>query len=134
ILRDISKRKQAELKLRRSEANLAAAQRFAHLGSFEQDLADLDELEKNPQRWSDEVFRIFGYEPGRIDTSAAALLRAAHSDDRDRLRSVMVTAIRDGKSHSLEDRKSTRLNSSHVAISYAVFCLKKKKKKITRQI
>src|SRR5690625_1873187 len=30
--------------------------------------------------------------------------------------------------HSDEDRKSTRLNSSHVAISYAVFCLKKKNK------
>src|SRR5699024_11448961 len=29
----------------------------------------------------------------------------------------------------LEDRKSTRLNSSHVSISYAVFCLKKKKDK-----
>src|SRR5690625_5743901 len=29
-----------------------------------------------------------------------------------------------------KDRKSTRLNSSHVASSYAVFCLKKKKKKI----
>src|SRR5207253_10459701 len=29
----------------------------------------------------------------------------------------------------VSDRKSTRLNSSHVAISYAVFCLKKKKKK-----
>src|SRR5207302_4483385 len=29
------------------------------------------------------------------------------------------------------DRKSTRLNSSHVKISYAVFCLKKKKKKRT---
>src|SRR5436305_7773396 len=29
------------------------------------------------------------------------------------------------------DRKSTRLNSSHVRISYAVFCLKKKKKNIT---
>src|SRR5436189_4562175 len=29
-----------------------------------------------------------------------------------------------------EDRKSTRLNSSHRCISYAVFCLKKKKKKI----
>src|SRR5690349_23932994 len=29
----------------------------------------------------------------------------------------------------LPDRKSTRLNSSHVEISYAVFCLKKKKKK-----
>src|SRR5690606_40421435 len=30
----------------------------------------------------------------------------------------------------LKDRKSTRLNSSHVKISYAVFCLKKKNKKI----
>src|SRR5215468_9791926 len=30
---------------------------------------------------------------------------------------------------SCEDRKSTRLNSSHITISYAVFCLKKKKKK-----
>src|SRR5690606_41748958 len=30
---------------------------------------------------------------------------------------------------SRQDRKSTRLNSSHVKISYAVFCLKKKKKK-----
>src|SRR5256885_5718442 len=29
-----------------------------------------------------------------------------------------------------EDRKSTRLNSSHLVISYAVFCLKKKKKKM----
>src|SRR5256885_3748204 len=29
-----------------------------------------------------------------------------------------------------EDRKSTRLNSSHLVISYAVFCLKKKKKNI----
>src|SRR5438552_11236201 len=31
-----------------------------------------------------------------------------------------------------EDRKSTRLNSSHQIISYAVFCLKKKKKKTTK--
>src|SRR5690349_24201080 len=32
------------------------------------------------------------------------------------------------------DRKSTRLNSSHVEISYAVFCLKKKKEKQNKQI
>src|SRR5690242_21430616 len=31
----------------------------------------------------------------------------------------------------VRDRKSTRLNSSHMSISYAVFCLKKKKKTIT---
>src|SRR5690554_7088343 len=35
----------------------------------------------------------------------------------------------DGTIAYLGDRKSTRLNSSHVRISYAVFCLKKKKKK-----
>src|SRR5438445_8648839 len=45
---------------------------------------------------------------------------------------VLVTT--DGPSHMYnalvaEDRKSTRLNSSHANISYAVFCLKKKKKK-----
>src|SRR5437867_8233874 len=33
---------------------------------------------------------------------------------------------------AIEDRKSTRLNSSHRTISYAVFCLKKKKNKQTR--
>src|SRR5947209_13559529 len=32
------------------------------------------------------------------------------------------------------DRKSTRLNSSHANISYAVFCLKKKKKKMNKKI
>src|SRR5690606_40559541 len=34
---------------------------------------------------------------------------------------------RDGKVVAQRDRKSTRLNSSHVKISYAVFCLKKKR-------
>src|SRR2546426_8251117 len=35
--------------------------------------------------------------------------------------------------HTKTDRKSTRLNSSHLVISYAVFCLKKKKKNKTNQ-
>src|SRR5436305_12019050 len=39
------------------------------------------------------------------------------------LRAARAGALRE------QDRKSTRLNSSHVRISYAVFCLKKKKKK-----
>src|SRR5215469_18082482 len=38
----------------------------------------------------------------------------------------------DGSAACDQDRKSTRLNSSHVEISYAVFCLKKKKKKIEK--
>src|SRR5258707_12117791 len=38
-----------------------------------------------------------------------------------------------GRSRGNLDRKSTRLNSSHANISYAVFCLKKKKKKPTKE-
>src|SRR5436853_5250491 len=38
------------------------------------------------------------------------------------------------KSDAGRDRKSTRLNSSHLGISYAVFCLKKKKKRIHIEI
>src|SRR2546426_7911134 len=37
---------------------------------------------------------------------------------------------REVEAEDVVDRKSTRLNSSHLVISYAVFCLKKKKKKI----
>src|SRR5690349_24140183 len=51
-----------------------------------------------------------------------------HSDDR--VRAPMVR--KNGELVEVswpEDRKSTRLNSSHVEISYAVFCLKKKKQK-----
>src|SRR5690606_39866716 len=40
-----------------------------------------------------------------------------------------VAAVVVAAAHRAEDRKSTRLNSSHVKISYAVFCLKKKKNK-----
>src|SRR5436305_15041871 len=48
----------------------------------------------------------------------------------DRFSGNAVEAINPGASEpGLIDRKSTRLNSSHVRISYAVFCLKKKKKK-----
>src|SRR3712207_7698745 len=55
---------------------------------------------------------------------AEVRLRVSGIDDEQhgpRLCSAAMTAV--------QDRKSTRLNSSHANISYAVFCLKKKKKK-----
>src|SRR5690625_2697565 len=42
---------------------------------------------------------------------------------------AVPTVASDGLSRVRADRKSTRLNSSHVAISHAVFCLKKKKER-----
>src|SRR3989442_11459760 len=43
-------------------------------------------------------------------------------------RPSFTSQIRTSETWEVKDRKSTRLNSSHVRISYAVFCLKKKKK------
>src|SRR5699024_11234542 len=43
--------------------------------------------------------------------------------------STCIGSTRRNRFKACEDRKSTRLNSSHVSISYAVFCLKKKKNK-----
>src|SRR5690625_5684451 len=57
-----------------------------------------------------------------IDIGGPAMVRAAaknHGNDQGGTANIDV------------DRKSTRLNSSHVAISYAVFCLKKKKNNLT---
>src|SRR5437667_292684 len=55
------------------------------------------------------------------------IARVAAGQDRDGYR-VVVHGKRAYRERQ-QDRKSTRLNSSHITISYAVFCLKKKKKK-----
>src|SRR2546429_3877345 len=58
--------------------------------------------------------------------------RAFHSDPGLVKR---ICSEESGKSSSVEkDRKSTRLNSSHGYISYAVFCLKKKKKTMSTSV
>src|SRR5437773_672774 len=49
--------------------------------------------------------------------------------DRPDSRSSGLAGASLSKVQAPSDRKSTRLNSSHITISYAVFCLKKKKKK-----
>src|SRR3712207_8428921 len=72
----------------------------------------------------------------RVDVAAEQLALLLLERRRGRPRRLEV-ALLQGRSRALEravdrrharDRKSTRLNSSHANISYAVFCLKKKKK------
>src|SRR2546430_15605128 len=46
----------------------------------------------------------------------------------------LLDLLMDMQAAAVEDRKSTRLNSSHSQISYAVFCLKKKKSECTSRI
>src|SRR5690349_23980419 len=53
---------------------------------------------------------------------------ASSSASSDEHSHAMAAPVTSGGAPRNRDRKSTRLNSSHVEISYAVFCLKKKKK------
>src|SRR5207249_7903589 len=75
---------------------------------------------------------------GDLDVFAGVRARYAEAAGGDHLERVLyqdvglymchaVLAKVDRASMAASDRKSTRLNSSHVSISYAVFCLKKKK-------
>src|SRR5690348_17859073 len=68
-----------------------------------------------------------GSRPARRDTACACQRRRAEPDGVPGMtgedRSILLV-----DDHAEQDRKSTRLNSSHPSISYAVFCLKKKKK------
>src|SRR3712207_8486612 len=75
---------------------------------------------------------LFRSPPLRAGDAAAAraeLLRAAGGDAGGRDADVRDAALRGAalpRSVGHQDRKSTRLNSSHANLSYAVFCLKKK--------
>src|SRR5689334_23675563 len=56
-------------------------------------------------------------------------LAAADAEQQVRVPALQLPQLPQAEAEAPEDRKSTRLNSSHSSISYAVFCLKKKKKK-----
>src|SRR2546426_3108450 len=67
-----------------------------------------------------------------IDTGTHAHPELAEALERGEV-PAEFDAVRDQIAEALvKDRKSTRLNSSHLVISYAVFCLKKKKKLYSR--
>ncbi|MGI8639131.1 MAG: sensor domain-containing protein [Pyrinomonadaceae bacterium] len=104
VMHDITERKRVEDTLRESESILAAAQRIIHLGSWELDLSDLEDLNKNAVRWSDETYRIFGYEPGQIEVSNEVFYSAAHPDDREHISKVLIEVIEQRKAFNIEHR------------------------------
>lgn len=104
ILRDITERKQAEELLRESQASLAMAQHIMRVGSWELELDDLDDINKNPLRWSDEVFRIFGHAPGGIEVSNENFFRAVHPDDRALVAEAISSALKNRTLYSIDHR------------------------------
>ncbi|MDD5472431.1 MAG: PAS domain S-box protein, partial [Sideroxydans sp.] len=89
VVMDITERKRAEEKLRRSEHGLAEAQRIAHLGNWELDLVS------SVLTWSDEIYRIFEIDPQRFGASYEAFLNAIHPDDRDMVNKAYTDSVAD---------------------------------------
>lgn len=102
--RDITERQLVENTLRQSEANLAAAQRITHLGSWEVDLRNLQNVNDNEVRWSDEVYRIFGYEPKQMEVSIERFFDSIHRKDASRVRRTFFSTVARRKNLDIEYR------------------------------
>ncbi|HWN96026.1 MAG TPA: PAS domain S-box protein, partial [Methylomirabilota bacterium] len=104
MARDLTERKKTEETLRASGANMAIAQRIAHFGSWELDLTKSDHAGAKVLRWSDEMFRIAGYEPGAVEVSNELFFRLVHPEDREPIRQAVATAIRGRREYSIVHR------------------------------
>jgi PAS domain S-box-containing protein len=90
---DIEDRRCAEEKLRRSEASLAEAQRLAHSGSWSWN------VHTHAASWSQEMFRILGYDPETTQPSLSLFLERVHPEDRD----LVQQAVKDESTKSERD-------------------------------
>ena len=84
--RDVTEQYEMEQALRRSQSQLAEAQRIAHIGSWEKDLIH------NRLQWSDETNRIFGW-PEDISVTYDRFMQTIHPADVERLRAAQQAAL-----------------------------------------
>lgn len=92
ISTDVDEAKKAEDRLRRSEAHLAEAQRLSHTGASAYNATAI-------LYWSEETYRIFGFDPDDGLPNREAVWQRIHPDDRDRVRAEVEHA-QDGKGSS----------------------------------
>ena len=95
---DITERKHAEEQLRHSEAFLAEGQRISHTGSWSWDVSS------GRVAWSEEHFRIFGFDPEKIEPSFQLFLETVHPEDRWFIKRSLDEAVRDKAGFDLEFR------------------------------
>src|SRR6266478_3521245 len=85
---DVTERKRAEDTLRRGEAWLSQAQRLSHTGTW-----ILDGTTRRFLYWSDESYRIWGFDPLKGLPTRDDMWRRIHPDDQDRLRNEVDNAL-----------------------------------------
>ncbi|WP_293348854.1 MULTISPECIES: PAS domain-containing protein [unclassified Microcoleus] len=90
--------KEQRLKLQKSEASLAAAQKIAHIGNWEFDIVT------NKNIWSEEVFRIFGLDSAAPEPTYIELLQMYHPEDRELFQQTVSLGISQGTSYKKELR------------------------------
>lgn len=92
---DITEQKRAGEALREAQYHLSEAQQRAHLGIAIRIIAEKKTF------WSDEVYRLWGYEPGSVIPSRELLLNGIHPEDRTRIYEALIRAEREGKSDNI---------------------------------
>jgi PAS domain S-box-containing protein len=95
---EIAARERVQGALRSSESRLLEAQALAHVGSWEWD------IDSNEIRWSDEVYRIYGVEPGRFEVTYESFIAMVHPHDRERLEDAVRGALGSGGLFEVEHR------------------------------
>ncbi|HWD92292.1 MAG TPA: response regulator [Verrucomicrobiae bacterium] len=98
LTREVSERSQVEEGLKKSEAQLAKAQRIARLGSWEWDVV------QNKVTWSDETRRLYGFSEKDHGAEMNRCLERVHPEDRAQVQLALTEALRSGGPYICDHR------------------------------